>query len=488
MEYLFSNEYDRISVLKYLDCNNKKWIQSERIAAEVKLSKSSVSKTVTAIKDLIHSLNLEGVVIDSGTNKGIYFERNRRVPLHILIENIYTESLSFIIIDALLNEKIRSLNQFAMDNYISIASLRRKIQALNDILKEKDIAIKRNRLVGNEYNVRAFLFGFYWEIFRGTNWPFPSTMKKNFEAQANYIEPQLKLWINESSKEQIYYFLSISEIRELKGHSVKETVEKDEEVKGLSISNPLYLKQKEIKTATNRFKIFPEEVYQYVYYVINSFSLDYRKCMTENIQNLWNIFKEQNTISVKIAEKTLSTYNSHTGSKLTEEEFIENVLSLCMIHHKAHILSDNSFYRNADSLKEIKRFFPNLYAAIEATIDERLSEYPDVKYNKMIIMEEYALMIYDSINLGLYSYEINVALNMSGGFRSEKKLEDQLLKRFGDRLSLKFVSPNEKHDILITDTQVIFGESNSPVYIEENRLTDADLDYLKELFEKLKVG
>lgn len=488
MENLYSNEYQQVLVLKYLDYHNKMWIQTDKISSEIGISKSAVKKMVILLKDLIEDMNLTEVELLSSTNKGIYFERSRCIPLHIMIEKIYTGSLTFKVIDSLLNEKIRSADQFAMDNYISVASIKRKIFQLNKILNQNGIYIKRNKIVGDEYNIRAFLFEFYWEVFRGEKWPFHSIMKKNFEEQAAFLEPHLKLWITESSKEQIYYFLAITEIREAKKHSIKNEVLDDEEMRGLTQYNPIFERHKLIKNNMSRFNKYSEEVYQYIYYVVNSFSLDYRKSKAESLKKLWNRYKMQDTASVKIAERTLTHYNELTGNKLSKSEFVENVLGLCMIHHKAHLLAEVRLFKKFESLSEIKRLFPNMYAAIDSTIQERLDEFPEVKYNKLIIMEEYALLVYDSINLGLYTDDIKIAINMSAGFRSEKKLEGQLTKRFGDRMSLKFVSPNDDHDILITDTQVIIGSSDSSVYIEENRLTDADFDYLRDLFEKLKAS
>ena len=488
MKMIYLHEYDQIEVLKYLDYDNNKWVGIKQIATDLGLSMSAVSKSIVQIKEMIKKLAITEISIDTSTNKGVSFKRSRSYSLHKIIEEIYTESVTFKIIDSIFKGDFHSVEQFSIDMFISVASLKRRIQSLNKIFKNHGFQIKRYEIIGNEMTIRSFMFNFYWEIYRGKSWPFPFVNRVKYDKQSEVLEPKIELWNTNITRTQIYYFLAIGEYRDKRGFLIDDIVSTDIDVLRLSEGNDLFENMVLLNKEHEVKRSFSKLSHRYRYYILNSFSLDYRKSTENGIQNLWQLYCKQNSNSVQIAKKTMEDYRKMSGDRLSEMDFQKSIVDLVMIHHKAHLLSKEVIFRRSDILDELRKYFPNIYTQIEQTIESHLEEFPDVNYNKEIIMEEYAMLIYNSINMGGYSQEIRIALNLSAGYQHEANLEKKLRERFKDKLNLVFVSSQDNHDVLITDGQMKFESSDHSVFIEENRLSEEDYSYINNLFEDFKIS
>jgi hypothetical protein len=88
--------------------------------------------------------------------------------------HMITNTLTFKFIDAIFNKSCRTLDEFLETNRISRSTLSRKTSDLHDYMKLFNIGISYIdlELIGDEKQIREFLFVLYYSLYLGYQWPF----------------------------------------------------------------------------------------------------------------------------------------------------------------------------------------------------------------------------------------------------------------------------------------------------------------------------
>ncbi len=479
LDSLHQTEAKEVEILKYLDHYNDQWIQSEDIARKLSYGKATVQKNVRNIQSRLKELSIDGISLESSPSKGILFSRYPEVSLHRVIENIYKHSFNFSLINSIFHETISSLHLFSIDHYFSIASVKRAISVLNKILRKSNICIKLNQFVGDEYSIRSFLFKYYWEIFKGMSWPFKSIDKEKIISFLNHFNEESGLFHTIISQEQICYFFAVSRIRWLKGHAVTF----DKEIHDFASSHSRYDEFEKLWQLHFPFNQLPLEEKHYCFYILYSFSFDVGRLSEDRVNEVCKIFSESTTVSTYLTLSVIQRFSSFFSIKISPTDKID----LVMLHHKAHLLRcTNCLAPSSGYLSELKNDFPYFCDVIYHQTELFLGVNSDVIFDKNIILEGYTLFLYDIIDFGVFAKEVKVAIMFSGGSLNEKKLAKQLQIKYSDKMIFDFVSSNEEHDVLITDTPMFLDSSKKRIYIEGTFLSDIDYQFLEETFDELE--
>lgn len=476
MNKIHQTEAKEVEILKYLDRLNNKWVQSEEIANKILISKTSVQKIVKNIKSRILDLGRPEISIEVSTNKGVKFSRNPCFPLHKMVSEIYSCSFTYKLIDGIFNETISSLNLFSLKQYFSVASIRRKIANINEALASDEIYIRQNQFIGDEYSIRSFLFKYYWEISKGIIWPFEQINRNQLFHFLDDYQKISGITYSVISKEQICYFFGISRIRSVKGHVISS----DSEIQQFALSNPNFSGFRRSMDEYFPVSKFTEDEYYYFFYILHSFSFDTNAMNVEGMNAAWKDLSISKTVSFDLATRMMDEFDENLSCDIK----VEDKIHLLLIHHEAHLLRcTNLSVSSNDYFSDLRNNFPNFYKIIYEQITKILSGFSDVKFDRKIILEGYTLFLYDTIDLRSFVKKIKIALHFSKGSLNEKKTAKKLQIRYYDKWMFEFVSYGDEHDLLITDTQLVFKSSKMRFYLEESFLTEKDYQFLEEIFE-----
>lgn len=476
MNKIHQTEAKEVEILKYLDRLNDQWIQSDEIANNVLISKTSVQKIIKVIKARITKLDTKKMSIEVSTNKGVKFSRDPSFPLHRIICEIYSKSFTYELINNLFHETIVSLNLFSLEQYFSVASIRRKIVNLNEVLSDEGISIRQNQFLGDEFSIRSFLFKYYWEIFKGIVWPFGQINKGRLLSFLDEFQNVSGIQYSVISKEQVCYFFAISRIRFVKGHVITN----DSEMQQFALTNPYFASFRRLIDECFTASKFTEEEYYYYFYILHSLSFDTGKMSSEEIKAVWSNLSISKTVAYDLTTKMLKRFEENLLCKIE----ISDKVDLLLIHHEAHLLRCSSLLiPHNDDFSDLRGNFSNFYKSIYDQVSKVLSVFSDVQFDKEIILEGYTLFLYDTMDFRNIGKKIKIAILFSKGKLNEKKMAKKLQIRYYDKWIFEFVSYDADHDLLITDTQLCFKSSKKRFYLEESLLTEKDYRFLEKIFE-----
>lgn len=470
MNYVHKYENKEVEIIKYLSKNSNTWITSKEISEEVKLSKATVNKLIKSLKSKIekdYSMSIE-----VSQNKGIFFKCIDTIQIVDLIRVVYTESITYKLITNLLNETITSLEKFAYENYVSLASVRRSISYLNTILKDAEITIKNNRFSGNELNIRSFLFKYYWEIYKGKSWPFQNIDKNKLLESCEQISKKTNLWLSDISCEQVNYILAISKIRFKKNHEIKV----NDEFKKLADNNTMFEVAGEVWREIFPINSYSHEEMQYYFWVINSFSIDFKKTPLMQLYQTKSFFSENDLLSYVITKKLFCKVSKYYGMKNLEEKYPYIFLEMLFHHNKALIVQSDILITTFDNRSYTTMMADNysdVYKVVGDTLNEFINKFPQLRSSKDYLLEIYCIF-YFNILKHCFLKKINVVISISTGRIIERNILEQLKNHFEGKFMIEEVNDMRDVDVVITDSYFNGCEKNNLLYIFDYSLTSSD--------------
>ncbi|MGL4694809.1 helix-turn-helix domain-containing protein [Enterococcus larvae] len=142
---------------------------------------------------------------------------------------ILENSLPVQILERLLLGESVSLNDCLNKYFISESTFKRRLKPLKSFLLKYDLELSRQAgiftLVGREHRIRMFAYNFFWKLYRGRKWPFPTIDEKKVTAVSNYLLEEFSYAWNETNEHQIRYVLAVNLTRYRKGLKIEFTEE-----------------------------------------------------------------------------------------------------------------------------------------------------------------------------------------------------------------------------------------------------------------------
>ncbi|WP_160240726.1 helix-turn-helix domain-containing protein [Enterococcus faecalis] len=204
---------------------SKFWVSSEEIAVYLKLDKKTIHRYTNELSEDIIDFNRETISFESTKGKGI--------KLYVSNSNDYREFKQFLvdntltvnIVKALTLKKENSLITLADENFVSESTIRRKIQQLKEYVEFMDISIisrsGQYSILGDEREIRMFLFIILWKVYRGRTWPFNEIEYNKMMTVINELTQSTNFYIKEINKQKAAFILAICFIR----YKKKETID-----------------------------------------------------------------------------------------------------------------------------------------------------------------------------------------------------------------------------------------------------------------------
>lgn len=115
-----------------------------------------------------------------------------------------------------------SLDKQIEELHVSRSSTYRLYKRLKEQLTDEGFQLKKNQLIGNEFSIRSFLFGLYYEIFNGLTSPFDEEIQKQGKEIFRYLEHYLNLSLPKTKEHKFLFYMSVALIRLRKGHGIAD--------------------------------------------------------------------------------------------------------------------------------------------------------------------------------------------------------------------------------------------------------------------------
>ncbi len=446
---------NELAILKILRSENR-WFTTEEIS---NISNINNTQTLKLLKKLISDMNdfgTESMEVFFSKGRGAKFvtkqpDANPRKFLIFLVE----ETIGFNLFTAIYNEDYTSASSFAMEHFVSDATVRRQLNKFRTSIQPLGLDLMRSDavLTGEETQVRLFLNMALWKIYAGDGWPFENVNEKRMQYIADNILASSGISLTPIQKRQLVYLLAISIIRRRNNHFIdfKESWHE------LIQDNESYSR---FETLISPFASFsethPSEIaFLFFLLIIQSENIQIINFLEENFE----ANKKNNTIVYRATEKLqekLQKYITPVPKEL-HKLFLLNAFSYHLFAHIFHdfstdingydysIIIDSPFGNPIlDHLKS------NLHALIkELQAETKLEIFQEENY----LTSKYGLLL--SLLNAQTSFEpiIKIKISTDLPFLVNLRLKERILNVFKDSYNIEFLTASDSNhgDILLTN-------------------------------------
>lgn len=471
-------EMIELRILELLE-SEAKWWTIEELSNNLNFSKATIQKYLGKLKTRIELLPETEVMLETSTSKGIFLHRLASYNVQFLYTDILKELIFFSIFNEFLYNEYVSIVKISSENFISVASVRRKYKAYNFYFQKLNLSIKKDTFTGDERQIRWFFSECYWQIFKGTEWPFRIIPETFIDNIMETIQKFFDLELIPEVKEEVKYWATIQSIRHLKGYRVPE----DNEIKKYALNNPLFFSFIEIMT-----EIFPNEAknkdpqgpgeMQYLFLLLSSLPV-----MEKNknySQLIYQAHKKGNTLMYRMTQAWLSLYEKIFGKIESKETFFQVENKLLRIHSFSYLYRmGEEFFFHKSYVKELITYHPKFFEQIETILKTLDKEYGMITENRTYLMENYALLATESLDINQFERTVRISLSFSKGILYEQVVQENISSHFNGKYKLEFVNYLEAKEILVTDLPHIVNQSECDLICAQIKLTERDYENIE---------
>lgn len=477
------SEIIEVKMLEVLE-KEAKWWTIEDIATQLELSKATIQKYLGNLRVRLESFSEEEIKIETSTSKGIYLYRHPSFNIQYVYTRILKELLIFSIFSNFLYSEHTSILKLSSENFVSVASLRRKYKVYNNYFKELDLSIKKDVFSGDERQMRWFFSEFYWQIFKGIEWPFRLIPEAFVESVIETFQKFFNMELIPEVKEEMKYWITINGIRHIKGYRVPE----DEEIQKYTLHNPLFMPFMDVMK-----DIFPNEAknkdkrgmgeMQYLFLLLSALPVMEKNIEYNQLVN--QAHQKGNTMMYRMTREWLALYEEIFGPLESEKVYSSVESKLLRIHSFSYLYHmGESFFFKKSYVDEIIEYHPRFFEKMDLIHQALSKQYGMITKNKTYLMENYALIAIEELSINQFERTVRLALSFSKGILYESVVQEKLLSYFSGKYKLEFVSYIEPKEILITDLPHVVGEGSYTTVSAQTQLTARDYENIEQTILK----
>lgn len=464
------NELVELRILQLLE-SSYRWWTIEELSRNLSLSKATIQKYTTLLKQRIDPFTPEGLAIQKSPSKGILLERSVTFNLQKLYTLILKETMEYAIVDTFFKRNTIPLIQMAMDNFSSVASVRRKYNRFNQRFQKYnlDIAIHKDSLVGNELHIRWFYTKFYWNIFKGGQWPFVDFPREILEIKFQNIEKDFNLHFLTEVKEELFFWIAVNWTRSRLGYHV----EFDEELKNYSLAHTSFPPFFKVLTQTftensRKSHIDSESELYFLFFLINALPLlEKEQIFTKKT---YLAHQNANTTVYRATILCLNLFEKNFGPLSQDPKHL--IHALLRIHSYSYLFQIKTpfLFENYDE----QVIYPKFQKNIDNIYEQLHQHFPSIIKNKTYLLEQYTHLFLYYMNVNKFERTIRIYLSFAKGHIYERMAQENISSRFGKKYNLHFTQSGQEKDLFITDLSPAIIEIPCTSLIVMPRLTERD--------------
>lgn len=352
---LRGNERRLLKMTEYL-FEKDDWITIAELSKALNTSTRMLKYDFDMIKESIDDFTI------LTSNKGVKLEFYKNRGIKTLYKNVLERSLSFQLLELLLLNENYTTFEIADKLFISLSTLYRMIDQINEVTKKYDFQIETNpcRLTGDENSIRLFYYSYIFEKYTDLDW---AVFTSNLNLDIAIIDSLIYFFVNLVNVELDFanynilkLFIVVNFIRYQNGHFSKinsDAINIHAILKDIQLNkDALDYFAKQLKTKIDIH--FVTQIFSP--FIYDGYSLDYDRLL-EKAQNNKKIKREMNYIEKFIIK--LATNNNLV---------IPNIEDIIYSLHNSTLLEDYDprgnyilYDRNAHFMYTVEEEFPFFY-------------------------------------------------------------------------------------------------------------------------------
>lgn len=219
-DLLMEEERYQLYILQILEARKSTFCSVDQICDLLELSKYKVEKNLEALQDTIKLVEEKSSIEIEPTGEihliGITNLLLKKIRLHYLEKSSY-----FFMFHNFITKELGVETQ--LEQLPVSRSLAYKYQKyVKRLLAEENFKLIKNQVVGSEFRLRSFAFGFYYEVFNGIRNPFPTEISKMAKEIIGFLVNYQNVSIPKTKEHKLMFFINVWLTRISHGHLVKE--------------------------------------------------------------------------------------------------------------------------------------------------------------------------------------------------------------------------------------------------------------------------
>lgn len=215
-DLLSSDDRYKWYLLQYLELNKNEYCSIYQLGDILEISRYKLEKYLQEVQEDLkeNKCNASIILLETGEIKtqNLTHSTVKRMRLFMV-----KRSLSFQLFHRYVNNET-SLERQIEELNVSRSSSYRIYKQLKDHLSDEGFQLKKNQLIGQEFSIRNFLFGLYYEIFNGLESPFDYEIQLQVKDLFRYLGYYLNLSLPKTKEHKLVLFMSIALVRLRKSH------------------------------------------------------------------------------------------------------------------------------------------------------------------------------------------------------------------------------------------------------------------------------
>lgn len=207
-------------LLQYLELNKNTYCSIKQLGDILEISRYKLEKYLQEVHEELKENHYAADIILLETG-----EIETHNLTHTIVKRmrlfLVQRSLSFQLFHRYVTAET-SLDKQIEELHVSRSSTYRVYKRLKEQLTDEGFQLKKNQLIGNEFSIRSFLFGLYYEIFNGLSSPFDDEIQMQAKELFRYLEHYLNLSLPKTKEHKLIFFISITLTRLRRAHSLDE--------------------------------------------------------------------------------------------------------------------------------------------------------------------------------------------------------------------------------------------------------------------------
>lgn len=454
---IHETEIIELRILELLDAE-KGWMESNEIAERLDLSRPTVKKYTLELKHVIDSFDDSRVSLRLAPNKGVLLHHAADFSLAI-VKTKFIKDLTIVrLVDAILEKRFDVLD-FAVNENISESSTRRLVSRIRNFVQAQNVVLQNGALEGDERSVRAFFASFYWQMYRGNYWPFPTVDRHFVENVLSQYENSFDYELLPEMREEVLYWLAVNTIRFKQGFRVAL----DPEIEAFTRQHPLYEVFR--KVLANLFGTDSQELQknlageiQYDFYFINALPAIQKH---EKYQSMFlNAHLATGGQVLKATDFWLEKFEQTFWSinDLQTKERLRT--TLLRIHAFSYLFYvDYEYLPSEEGVVALFSRQKSLISQVTQLAELANNQFPAIGHNQTYLRNYYLVLIVQFFDVSQLEDVIFVAVSLSEGDLFENLLKQKITYELGNRARVEFVNRSEPHDVLVTN--LVTSEENT---------------------------
>lgn len=322
----FGNESSTEIELLQVLYKNSGFMDIEELSARLNIDRRSVYKYFELLQN--NSYNLKSTtneIFISKRGRGYKFAGTKK-DYKLLYKKIVESNPFFELLTSLLLNNEVSITKFSIDHFMSESKFLKRLYELNLLFEEYGLSVKRRagqaRLMGDEAKIRFFAVAFFWKVYHGSYWPFPSISKKKCDQLVSKIFTKNKINYNEIGQNLTSYAFAITILRVRRGlridpkkiDSIKKSPFIDDEVFSIILNTEDELTATLLKEFRSSYHLDETEITFLLFwfysnsnfYLVNPRLKEYLNHFTKKKGYLFSVSKLQRKLPEISRFKTLS--------------------------------------------------------------------------------------------------------------------------------------------------------------------------------------